>query len=277
MTTSGAVLPPIGPDDTAEVPAIEAAPPPPPRAVRAQAHGHQRVVVVVAAGAGVGIWLGTKGSHPRRVTVTTQVVSVTTGTMKQTVSASGTIEPAQQASLKFAVSGQVTAVDVTAGQKVTAGQTLATVDPTALQAELDAAQATLTRGPGPAVQRPGQRRVGQPDRLRRGRSPRPRSQLTTAQTNLADANLTSTITGTVASVEPDRRPGGVRVWAGRRGHQLGLVLQLQVVVVGPTGSYVVTTTVDDTQVGQVKVGDQVDHHAQRVDAPPCTAPCRRSG
>jgi len=70
-------------------------------------------------------------------------VSVTTGTIKQTVSASGTIEPAEQADLNFGVSGQVTAVNVKVGDVVTAGQALATVSTTALQADLDAAQATL--------------------------------------------------------------------------------------------------------------------------------------
>ena len=46
---------------------------------------------------------------------------VTTGTIQQTVASSGTIEPASQASLNFAVSGTVTAVNVKAGQTVTAG------------------------------------------------------------------------------------------------------------------------------------------------------------
>jgi len=41
---------------------------------------------------------------------------------------SGTIEPAQQDNLNFAVSGQVTAVNVTAGAQVTSGQALATVN-----------------------------------------------------------------------------------------------------------------------------------------------------
>jgi len=83
------------------------------------------------------------GSSTPAFSVTTQTVSVTTGTIKQTVSASGTIEPAEQADLNFGVSGQVTAVNVKVGDVVTAGQALATVSTTALQADLDAAQATL--------------------------------------------------------------------------------------------------------------------------------------
>ncbi|HEX4218916.1 MAG TPA: hypothetical protein VHZ02_11140, partial [Acidimicrobiales bacterium] len=69
MTTSGAVLPPIRPDDTAEVPAIEAAAPP--RRFGRKGTVIGVVVVVVAAGTGVGIWLGTKGTSPSPLTITT--------------------------------------------------------------------------------------------------------------------------------------------------------------------------------------------------------------
>jgi macrolide-specific efflux system membrane fusion protein len=250
MTTSGAVLPPIGPDDTAEVPAIEAAPPPPRR------FGRKRtvisvVVVIVAAGAGVGIWLGTKGSAPSPLTMTTQVVSVTTGTMKKTVSASGTIEPAQQASLNFGAAGQVTAVDVTTGQSVTAGQTLATIDPSALQAELASAQASLTAAQAQLASDQASAASASQIYSDQAQVASAQSGLTSAQTNRADAALTSTITGTVASVN---LTVGQQVSGG--GSASGSS-SAQIVVVGTSG-YVVTTTVDDTQVGQVKVGNQVD-------------------
>ena len=78
-------------------------------------------VVVVLAGAGIGIWLGTSSSGAPGLQITTQTVSVTTGTMQQTVATSGTIAPAQQANLNFGVSGTVTGVNVSAGQAVTAG------------------------------------------------------------------------------------------------------------------------------------------------------------
>ena len=93
---------------------------------------------------------------------------MTTGTIQQTVASSGTIEPASQANLNFAVSGTVTAVDVKAGQTVTAGQVLATVDTTALSEDVSAAQAQLDVGRGPALQRRGLGRQHEPDRLRPG-------------------------------------------------------------------------------------------------------------
>lgn len=250
MTTSGAVRPPIGADDTAEVPAIETGAVPPRRFARKRTV-ISIVVVVVAAGAGVGIWLGTKGSSPSPLTVTTQVVSVTTGTMKKTVSASGTIEPAQQASLNFAVSGQVTAVDVSTGQTVTAGQTLATIDPSALQAQLASAQASLTAAQAQLASDQASAASASQIDSDEAQVASAQTAFTSAQTNLADAALTSTITGTVASVNLSV---GQQVSGG--GSSSGSS-SAQVTVVGTSG-YVVTTTVDDTQVGQVKVGDQVD-------------------
>src|SRR6516165_6459495 len=101
-------------------------------------------VIVLAGAGGLAYWLSSGSSTPTGLVVTTQVVPVTTGTIQQTVTSSGTIEPASQASLNFAVSGTVTAVDVKAGQTVAAGQTLATIDTTALTEQVDAAEAQLT-------------------------------------------------------------------------------------------------------------------------------------
>ncbi len=102
------------------------------------------VAAVVVIGLGLGLGLGLTGGSPATgLVVSTQVVKATTGTIKQTVAASGTLEPASQANLDFGVSGVVTAVDVKAGQVVSAGQVLATVGTTALQDDVNAAQAQL--------------------------------------------------------------------------------------------------------------------------------------
>ena len=96
-------------------------------------------VVVVAAG-GVAAWLWLR---PAEAATEPVVATATVGTQRQTVSASGTIEPAQQADLSFAVSGEVTEVLVKEGDQVTTGQDLAKVDDTLLAAQLTAAQAQL--------------------------------------------------------------------------------------------------------------------------------------
>ena len=94
------------------------------------------VVVLVGAAVGLTVWLTSGSSTPTGLSVTTTTVPVTTGTIQQTATSSGTIEPASQADLNFAVSGTVTAVNVKTGQTVTAGQELATVATTALSEDV---------------------------------------------------------------------------------------------------------------------------------------------
>jgi macrolide-specific efflux system membrane fusion protein len=222
--------------------------------------------VILVAGLATGLSLAfTGGSTATGLVVTSEVVKVTTGTIKQTVATSGTLEPATEADLNFGVSGTVTAVDVKAGQVVAAGQVLATVGTTALQSEVDAAQANLASA---------QARLSS-DEAADGSTTEidsdeasvtsAESSLTTAQTNLADASLTSTISGTVASVSLTDGEAVTGTGTGGGGGGLGASDAAssststsstgQVVVIG-TDSYIVTTTVDDTDIGQVADGDQ---------------------
>lgn len=253
------------------------------------------VVVVVASGAGIGIWLGTSSSAAPGLQITTQTVSVTTGTMQQTVATSGTIAPAQQANLNFGVSGTVTGVSVSAGQTVTAGQTLATVDPSALQATANSAQASLTAAQAKLASDQAANSSSSQITSDQASVTSAQSQLTTAQTNLANASLTSSIAGTVASVDlsvgqqvssssnssgsGSAAPGSSATGSsssGASGSGLGGGLASssaassssssssgsstsstgQIVVIS-TNSFIVNATVDDTQVGEVKQGDQV--------------------
>ena len=69
------------------------------------------VVVLIAAATGLTVWLTSGSSTPAGLTVTTVTVTATTGNIQQTVASSGTLEPASQANLNFAVSGTVTAVE----------------------------------------------------------------------------------------------------------------------------------------------------------------------
>jgi multidrug efflux pump subunit AcrA (membrane-fusion protein) len=98
------------------------------------------------------------------------------------------------------------------------------------------------------------------------------SSLSTAQTNLNDASLTSTIAGTVASVDltvgqqvtgtgsggnagngtGSTGSGSTGTGTGSTGSSSG-----QIQVIG-TDSYIVNASVDDTQIGQIAEGDQVD-------------------
>ena len=77
-------------------------------------------------------WLTSSSSTPTGLVISTTTVPVTTGTIKQTVATSGTHRAGQpgQSQLRRLRDGD--AVNVKAGQTVTAGQVLATVGTTAL-------------------------------------------------------------------------------------------------------------------------------------------------
>jgi multidrug efflux pump subunit AcrA (membrane-fusion protein) len=247
-------------DLTAELPLNDEAELPPSEV------GHRRrrmllitglVVVVLGAALGLTLWL-TGGTSTAGLVVKTETVSVTTGTIKQTVATSGTIEPASQASLNFAVSGVVTAVDVKAGQTVTDGQVLATVGTTALQSDVDAAQAQLESAQDRlASDETSDAAAAQVDSDEAAVTSA-ESSLTSAETSLSDASLTSTIAGTVASVSltvgqqvsGSGGSGGAGAAAADTSSSTG-----QVIVVG-TNSYLVNTTVDDTEIGEITQGDQ---------------------
>jgi multidrug efflux pump subunit AcrA (membrane-fusion protein) len=156
---------------------------------------------------------------------------------------------------------------------VTSGQVLATVDPSALQDQLSAAQAQLAAAQDKlSSDGTSSTSTSQIDSDEAAVTSA-QSSLTTAQTNVADASLTSTISGTVATVS--LTVGQQVTGSGANSNGQGSNDQSnaassaaspsstastgsvsgQVVVIGTT-SYLVNTTVDDTQVGQIAAGDQ---------------------
>ena len=104
--------------------------------------------VCIVAAIGITLW-ATGSSASAASGYRTAVASV--ATVRQTLSVSGTTEPVHQATTAFQVAGTVSAVNVTVGQQVTAGQTLASLDTTSLtqavssaQLSVSAAEATLS-------------------------------------------------------------------------------------------------------------------------------------
>ena len=210
------------------------------------------VVVVLAGAGGLTYWLTSGSSSPTGLVVTTETVSVTTGTIQQTVASSGTIQPASQASLNFAVAGTVTAVNVKAGQTVTNGQVLAALSTTALAEQVAAAEAQLgSANARLAADEAASASTTQIDSDQAAVTSA-QSSLSSAQTSQNDASLTSTISGTVASVS---LTVGQQVSAGGSGSSSSGSSSAQIVVVG-TNSYIVNATVDDTEIGQITDGDQ---------------------
>ena len=105
-------------------------------------------VILVAVGVTSYLEIRPAGSSTALVTSTVQQ-----GTVLATVSASGTLEAAQNLGLNFTTGGKVTAIDVKVGQRVKAGQVLAKVDPTSSQDSLEQAQAAVVGGRGTAHRR----------------------------------------------------------------------------------------------------------------------------
>ncbi|HEY4408358.1 MAG TPA: biotin/lipoyl-binding protein [Acidimicrobiia bacterium] len=99
------------------------------------------VAVVGAGGLAYGA-IDSSGSSSSSKTAT-RLVSATTGTVSQTVSATGTVQPATSLDLNFATGGVLTAVNVKAGDKVKINQVLATIDPSQAQVALETANANL--------------------------------------------------------------------------------------------------------------------------------------
>jgi macrolide-specific efflux system membrane fusion protein len=155
------------------------------------------VIVLVVAGVGSYLVFGTGGS-PAAAQVTTTTETVSTGTLKQTVSASGTLAPAVDDTLGFSSPGVVTSVSATVGQTVAQGQQLATIDSASLAATVAQDNATVAED---------QAKVDDDTDATATQLTADQAALTAAEnvlssarTALTGATLTSPINGVVASV-----------------------------------------------------------------------------
>lgn len=99
-------------------------------------------VLVVVAGGALAAWTGLRPGAPA---VSYRLVPAVMTTLRQTVPLTGMIEHAATATLSFSAPGQVTAVDVKAGQHVRRGQLLAAMSSPALQETAVQADATLAQ------------------------------------------------------------------------------------------------------------------------------------
>lgn len=198
-------------------------------------------VVVVVAG-GLAAWLVLR---PAEASTEPILATATVGTQRQTVSASGTIEPAEKADLSFAVSGEVTGVLVKEGDQVTVGQALATVDDTLLQAQLTAAQATLDAAEEKAD--------SSDDASADAAVVSARSDLAAAQDAVDNATLKSTIAGTVVTVglKAGDRVGDSGGNGSSNGNDSSDTAQFTVV---STKRFVVDAKVGSEDVDKVKQG-----------------------
>lgn len=209
-------------------------------------------LVLVLIGGGTAL-AATRPWHHKRSNVTTQVATAKRTTIVQTVSASGTIEPAKQADLDFAVSGRVTHVRVKVGDVVKKGQTLATVGTAALAAQQAAAEATVAADADKVASDAAGSTQAAADEAALNAA---RSSLHTANVDLSSATLKATFGGTVTAVNLSV---GQQVTAGGDGQspsQSSDSSSTQVSIQS-TSTFIVNATVDDTQVSEVKKSQAV--------------------
>lgn len=96
-------------------------------------------VAVVGAGVATAVSLANQ-PDPVEQLITSEVEVRTIST---TVAASGEVQAADQLGINFAVAGEIASIDVDAGDVVSAGDVLATLDPTALESAVATAENAL--------------------------------------------------------------------------------------------------------------------------------------
>jgi macrolide-specific efflux system membrane fusion protein len=101
-------------------------------------------VVVLAGAGGAYAAVHNSGNSSSSAGGTARTATVTRGTVLATVSGSGSLASPSDAGVNFTTGGTLTDVAVKPGDKVTKGQTLAKVDPTAAKETLSEDEASLT-------------------------------------------------------------------------------------------------------------------------------------
>ncbi len=153
--------------------------------------------------AGVSVWLlvgRDDGSAAVTTKTTKQLVTVARGALTDTISAEGTVAAAQTDDLSFGASGEVTAVDVSAGDKVTAGQVLATIDSASLQSSVDQAQSDLADAEATLDDDESSGASSAQIAASESKVQTAHDSLTSAEQALDGATLTATFDGTVTAV-----------------------------------------------------------------------------
>jgi len=156
--------------------------------------------VVVLGGAGVGTFFLLRPANTPTARTFTRDVQVAKSNQTQTVSVDGTLSPRKQSNVNFSVAGTVTAVKVKAGDAVTKGQKLATIDDSSLQNAVDLASANLASAKANRTEVYDNKASSAAKKSANAQVTSATAALANAEDDLSAAVLTSPITGTVASV-----------------------------------------------------------------------------
>lgn len=230
------------------------------------------IVVVAVAGAAVWwFWLRDGDGAAAQPVSTTQTVAASLTTLEKSVTATGTLTPTVQEDVSFEVSGTVTSVLVAAGQEVTAGQPLATVDTLTLNADLLEAKASLAKAAAKLSDAEddddGTTTSDAQIAAAKAQVDVAQAGVDTAQEAMDDATLVAPVAGLLTSVSLEvgqsvtgsgsSSGSGAGASAGMSGGTSSTASTAQVVIIG-TDSWDVDITVDETDVALIAVGNQVE-------------------
>jgi multidrug efflux pump subunit AcrA (membrane-fusion protein) len=217
------------------------------------------VAVLAVSGGGIA-WWATSSDSPAAAAASYRLVAASIGTIKQSVSTTGTIEPADQENVNFAASGQVTSVRVAEGDTVKKGDVLATINSASLAATLAQAEASLATAEAKVDSDNTSGITGTQLEADQAAVTAAQGQVDSARAALDGATLRSPIDGVVATVAVavgDQVAGSAGGSNNGNGSDNGTGSTAQFLVIG-TKSWVVNATVDDTQVGLLKKGNQAE-------------------
>jgi RND family efflux transporter MFP subunit len=207
------------------------------------------VLLVVLIGGGVFIYM--RRTTASQVRYTTIPVSV--GNLTQTVSASGPLQAKAEYDMNFGTSGQVSAINVKAGQRVKAGQVLATLNTPNLQIAVQQAQLAVNNAQetyNTAVSNGDAQTTLDADYNSLQNA---QLQLQTAQNNLAEATMKAPANATVAAIN-----GIVGQTAGGSGSSSSSSSSSSpFMVLVDTSGFTITAAVNEADIAKVQVNQPV--------------------
>lgn len=193
------------------------------------------------------------GQNTAPTAIPTIVLGNQPAVTSNSVAASGQVVPVQHAELSFPLTGDVKTVEVQAGEKVSSGQTLVTLDTTILEAKVTEAEAKVTSA---QTQVAYLKRVGTTDQEHLASAQADvegaQAALDSAKATLAQATLKAPFDGTIASVDISPAetvvPGQVVITMGDLSH-----FQIE------------TTDLSERDVPDVKVGQAATVSVQALN------------
>src|SRR5450830_114575 len=227
-------------------------------------------VTALVVGAGGVYWFGLRDDAAAAQTpeVTSQAVAASLTTLEKSVTASGTLAPTVQEDVSFEATGTVTSVDVVAGQTVTAGQALATIDTLTLNADLLSAKATLATAKARLADSKdgddGSDASAAQIAANAAQVEVAAAAVDVATQAMADAVLVAPVDGlltevnlTVGQAVTGSGGSGSSAPVGTGQTSAASTTSAQFVIAG-TGSWQIDVTVDDADVALITVGDQAE-------------------